>query len=153
MLSTASDKGSHALRTDLSTVRESGCISIRSVTCTVGVALQVISGATASAVPGVVLCKETCLEAAASAAGLSAVWAAGQIFYMSQIAACAANIASQEPRLLTRVARRLLCANATLGNAGRIQESCNADPHATVCSMCSNSSVVAVTCMIDTFVM
>lgn len=35
MLSTASDKGSHALRIDLSTVRASGCISMRSVICTV----------------------------------------------------------------------------------------------------------------------
>ena len=35
MLSTASDKGSHAFGTDLSTVRASGCISMRSVICTV----------------------------------------------------------------------------------------------------------------------
>ena len=65
MLSTASDKGSHALRTDLSTVRASGCISMRSDTCTA--VFQLVPAATAAAA-GVVPCKGTCLGAAASAA-------------------------------------------------------------------------------------
>ncbi len=114
-----------------------------------------IPGATATAVAGVVLCKETCLGAAASATSIRVLSRQLMSRHLSQSVACAAIGASQNVGLLSKIAHRLLCANDSLVKAGMTQETCNADPHATVCSMCLDtcSLIVAMNCMIETFVM
>ncbi len=60
-------------------------------------------GATATAVAGVVLCKETCLGAAASATSLRELSRQLISFQLSQSVACPANVASKKQTVEIRL--------------------------------------------------